>query len=468
MLFSSITFLFYFLPLTIISWIIFHKNIKITNILLLIFSLIFYAWGEITFVLVILFSIILNYFLGKLIHLSLIKKLILSPQLILFISLLINLSVLIYFKYIIFIITNISLIFNIHLTAPKVTLPLGISFFTFQVIGYLVDIYKKEIQPTKNPINFALYLSFFPQLIAGPIIRYKDISHQITNRSISRENFSSGIATFIIGLAKKVIIANTLGSINTTILNYYSNDLTPALVILAILSHTIQFYFDFSGYSNMAIGLGRIFGFHIKENFNYPYIATSISDFWRRWHISLGEFFKNYVYIPLGGNKKGNFRTYLNLSIVFILCGLWHGANYIFIIWGLYFGFFIVLEKLFLSKLLNKIPSILQTFYALIVIMLGWTIFMSKDLPHFLILIKSLFYSSNKNSIHLYWTQNIYFILIFIISIFGCTPIFNKFFLSNNNTYISFLRNIYYITLLILSIAFLADSTFNPFLYFRF
>ena len=468
MLFSSITFLFYFLPLTIISWIIFHKNIKITNILLLIFSLIFYAWGEITFVLVILFSIILNYFLGKLIHLSLIKKLILSPQLILFISLLINLSVLIYFKYIIFIITNISLIFNIHLTAPKVTLPLGISFFTFQVIGYLVDIYKKEIQPTKNPINFALYLSFFPQLIAGPIIRYKDISHQITNRSISRENFSSGIATFIIGLAKKVIIANTLGSINTTILNDYSNDLTPMLVILAILSHTIQFYFDFSGYSNMAIGLGRIFGFHIKENFNYPYIATSISDFWRRWHISLGEFFKNYVYIPLGGSRKGNFRTYLNLSIVFILCGLWHGANYIFIIWGLYFGFFIVLEKLFLSKLLNKIPSILQTFYALIVIMLGWAIFMSKDLPHFLILIKSLFYSSNKNSIHLYWTQSIYFILIFIISIFGCTPIFNKFFLSNNNTYISFLRNIYYITLLILSIAFLADSTFNPFLYFRF
>ena len=468
MLFSSITFLFYFLPLTIISWIIFHKNIKITNILLLIFSLIFYAWGEITFILVILCSIILNYFLGKLIHLSLIKKLILSPQLILFISLLINLSVLIYFKYIIFIITNISLIFNIHLTAPKVTLPLGISFFTFQVIGYLVDIYKKEIQPTKNPINFALYLSFFPQLIAGPIIRYKDISHQITNRSISRANFSSGIATFIIGLAKKVIIANTLGSINTTILNDYSNDLTPALVILAILSHTIQFYFDFSGYSNMAIGLGRIFGFHIKENFNYPYIATSISDFWRRWHISLGEFFKNYVYIPLGGSRKGNFRTYLNLSIVFILCGLWHGANYIFIIWGIYFGFFIVLEKLFLSKLLNKIPSILQTFYALIVIMLGWAIFMSKDLPHFLVLIKSLFYSSNKNSIHLYWTQNIYFILIFIISIFGCTPIFNKFFLSSNNKYISFLKNIYYIILLILSIAFLADSTFNPFLYFRF
>jgi alginate O-acetyltransferase complex protein AlgI len=468
MLFSSITFLFYFLPLTIISWIICHKNIKITNILLLIFSLIFYAWGEITFVLVILCSILLNYFLGRLIHLSLIKKLILSPQLILFISLLINLSVLIYFKYIIFIITNISLIFNIHLTAPNVTLPLGISFFTFQVIGYLVDIYKKEIQPTKNPINFALYLCFFPQLIAGPIIRYKDISHQITNRSISRANFSSGIETFIIGLAKKVIIANTLGSINTTILNDYSNDLTPALVILAILSHTIQFYFDFSGYSNMAIGLGRIFGFHIKENFNYPYIATSISDFWRRWHISLGEFFKHYVYIPLGGSRKGNFRTYLNLSIVFILCGLWHGANYIFIIWGLYFGFFIVLERLFLSKLLNKIHSILQTFYALIVIILGRAIFMSKDITHFLVLIKSLFYSSNKNSIHLYWTQNIYFILIFIISIFGCTPIFNKFFLSSNNKYISFLKNIYYIILLILSIAFLAGSTFNPFLYFRF
>jgi len=468
MLFSSITFLFYFLPLTIISWIICHKNIKITNILLLIFSLIFYAWGEITFVLVILCSILLNYFLGRLIHLSLIKKLILSPQLILFISLLINLSVLIYFKYIIFIITNISLIFNIHLTAPNVTLPLGISFFTFQVIGYLVDIYKKEIQPTKNPINFALYLCFFPQLIAGPIIRYKDISHQITNRSISRANFSSGIETFIIGLSKKVIIANTLGSINTTILNDYSNDLTPALVILAILSHTIQFYFDFSGYSNMAIGLGRIFGFHIKENFNYPYIATSISDFWRRWHISLGEFFKHYVYIPLGGSRKGNFRTYLNLSIVFILCGLWHGANYIFIIWGLYFGFFIVLERLFLSKLLNKIHSILQTFYALIVIILGRAIFMSKDITHFLVLIKSLFYSSNKNSIHLYWTQNIYFILIFIISIFGCTPIFNKFFLSSNNKYISFLKNIYYIILLILSIAFLAGSTFNPFLYFRF
>jgi alginate O-acetyltransferase complex protein AlgI len=449
MLFSSITFLFYFLPLTIISWIICHKNIKITNILLLIFSLIFYAWGEITFVLVILCSILLNYFLGRLIHLSLIKKLILSPQLILFISLLINLSVLIYFKYIIFIITNISLIFNIHLTAPNVTLPLGISFFTFQVIGYLVDIYKKEIQPTKNPINFALYLCFFPQLIAGPIIRYKDISHQITNRSISRANFSSGIETFIIGLAKKVIIANTLGSINTTILNDYSNDLTPALVILAILSHTIQFYFDFSGYSNMAIGLGRIFGFHIKENFNYPYIATSISDFWRRWHISLGEFFKHYVYIPLGGSRKGNFRTYLNLSIVFILCGLWHGANYIFIIWGLYFGFFIVLERLFLSKLLNKIHSILQTFYALIVIILGRAIFMSKDITHFLVLIKSLFYSSNKNSLHLYWTQNIYFILIFIISIFGCTPIFNKFFLSSNNKYISFLKNIYYIILLI-------------------
>jgi|688.fasta_scaffold216574_1 alginate O-acetyltransferase complex protein AlgI len=468
MLFSSITFLFYFLPLTIISWIICHKNIKIANILLLIFSLIFYAWGEITFVLVILCSILLNYFLGRLIHLSLIKKLILSPQLILFISLLINLSVLIYFKYIIFIITNISLIFNIHLTAPNVTLPLGISFFTFQVIGYLVDIYKKEIQPTKNPINFALYLCFFPQLIAGPIIRYKDISHQITNRSISRANFSSGIETFIIGLAKKVIIANTLGSINTTILNDYSNDLTPALVILAILSHTIQFYFDFSGYSNMAIGLGRIFGFHIKENFNYPYIATSISDFWRRWHISLGEFFKHYVYIPLGGSRKGNFRTYLNLSIVFILCGLWHGANYIFIIWGLYFGFFIVLERLFLSKLLNKIHSILQTFYALIVIILGRAIFMSKDITHFLVLIKSLFYSSNKNSLHLYWTQNIYFILIFIISIFGCTPIFNKFFLSSNNKYISFLKNIYYIILLILSIAFLAGSTFNPFLYFRF
>ena len=341
MVFSSMIFLWLFLPLVLFFY--FISNNKLKNIILLIFSLIFYAWGESKYILLMLLSIFINYLFG-----ILIDKFRKHDKLFLVLAVITNLGLLGYFKYFNFFVNVVNKINGETLVGFRdIVLPIGISFYTFQILSYVIDLYRKEIKVQKNILNLALYVSFFPQLIAGPIVKYKDVDNEINNRKVDLKLFASGVRRFVYGLGKKVLLSNTLALVVDTIYSYNVSQLNTPLVWIAIIAYTFQIYFDFSGYSDMAIGLGRMFGFHFLENFNLPYISQSITEFWRRWHISLSTWFKEYLYIPLGGNRKGKIRTYLNLFIVFFATGLWHGASFNFIAWGLYYGVFLIIEKLF-------------------------------------------------------------------------------------------------------------------------
>lgn len=473
MIFSSLTFLFLFLPACIIVYFI-SPNLKIKNLVLLVFSLFFYAWGEPIWVILLIFSGSVDFTIGKLINRYRNNW---KSKLALISSLVINLGLLSIFKYNNFIIDNINALFQSNIPMSSLTLPIGISFYTFQTLSYSIDVYRDQVEVQNSFTDFLLFVSLFPQLIAGPILRYSELEYQLSNRTPSYEKFSSGIARFLVGLGKKVLIANYVGEIANGILN---SDIINIPVIDAwfgILMFTFQIYFDFSGYSDMAIGLGKIFGFEYGENFNYPYVSKSITEFWRRWHISLGSFFRDYVYITLGGNRSHQFR---NIIVVWFLTGLWHGASWNFVIWGLYFGLLLIIEKYILNKLLARLPMALCWLYSIVLVMVGWVLFYFIDLSMGLHLLKVMFGFSN-NSLYnpntLYTLSSRY--LIIIVSIVASTPIVpwlrNKLASSNslsNNPYFIPSRLIFTgfinLAILFLCTVSLIGQSFNPFLYFRF
>ena len=463
MLFTSIPFLYYFLPSVLILYFITPK--KYRNIILLISSIIFYAYGEPKYVFLMILEIIIAYY-GAI----LLDKYSKYKDTILTIFLIIHLGLLCIFKYTNFLIEKINNLFNANISLMNIIMPIGISFYTFQIISYLIDVYRKEVPPQKNILSLATYISLFPQLIAGPIVRYKDINKEIDNRQITFKDTSYGFSRFIIGLAKKIIIANSLGEL-VSILN---SNVDPTIVStwLKSISYMLQLYFDFSAYSDMAIGLGSIFGFHFLENFDYPYTGESITEFWRRWHISLGSWFKDYVYIPLGGSRVGKLLLIRNIFIVWFLTGLWHGASWNFIIWGLYFGVILLIEKLFLKKYLEKLPRGLKHFYVLFITLISFIIFSTNTPKEALTTITNLFISNSFiNTGTIYYLKS--YLLILVIAFIGSTPLIkntiNK--LKEHpkiNKIINILEPIYLLILLIISTSYLIDSSYNPFLYFRF
>ena len=464
MVFSSMTFLFAFLPLVLISYFI-ANNIKVKNIILCIFSLIFYAWGEPVYILLMLFTIIINYFLTILMDKS--KR---HKKLYLFSIIAIDLLILFFFKYSNFLIVNINDLFNLNISKLHLSLPIGISFYTFQVLSYVIDVYRKNTKVQYNIISFATYVSLFPQLVAGPIVRYETIANQLENRKSKVEDIVYGIRRFAIGLGKKVLIANSVALAADTVFGNISNYGTVALWF-AIICYTLQIYFDFSGYSDMAIGLGRIFGFKFLENFNYPYIADSVTEFWRRWHISLSSWFRDYVYIPLGGNRVSKIKWYRNIFIVWLLTGLWHGANWNFIIWGLYYGTILVLEKNFLLKVLKKIPRVFKHFYTIFIFVLGWTIFRLENTSDLFYALKNMFIFKNSDFINLLLEQvNLLQAIPYVLlGLILCTPLIKNiatWIRKNKVGYVLVDLCIY--AVFIFSIIKLIGSTYNPFIYFRF
>lgn len=459
MLFSSISFIYFFLPVLLIIYFLVPKKLK--NITLLIFSLLFYFLGEPKYIIILVLSCIINYILGNLIHKNENKKLFLI------LALIYNIGQLLYFKYTDFFITNINSIFNTNLSLMRIIMPIGISFFTFQALGYIIDIYNNKHQPASNIIDFMTYICLFPQLVAGPIVRYSDIEIELKNRNTTYSKFSQGIKRFVIGLSKKVLLANVLGEfakvcVEETFINSW----------LRPISYTLQIYFDFSGYSDMAIGLGLMFGFVFKENFNYPLIATSVTNFWRRWHISLSSWFKDYVYIPLGGNKTTKLKWLRNIFIVWLLTGFWHGASWNFIIWGLYFGIILIIEKLFLKKYLDK-TKIIKYLYTTVIVIISFLIFNTENTKEIIYNLKNMFLINN---IPITGKETMYYLrsnlVLLIVAIISSTPILKNITNTLRKTklkiIIDILEPVGYILLLTLSTAFLIDASFNPFLYFRF
>ncbi len=459
MIFNSLTFLLLFLPLCILIYFIF-KNIKIRNIILLIFSLVFYAWGEPIYIFIMILSILVTYIFGILISKAKNKRIYFI------ISIVILLLNLFFFKYTNFLIDNINHILNIKLKNIDLPLPIGISFYTFQALSYLIDLYREKIKVQKNFISLALYISLFPQLIAGPIVRYETIQKEITKRSHSLEKFVSGMKRFIIGLSKKVILANSMALIADTIFGNYAYYKT-ILIWIAAISYTLQIYYDFSGYSDMAIGLGKIFGFNFLENFNYPYISRSITDFWRRWHISLSSWFKDYIYIPLGGSRVNKIKHIRNIFIVWFLTGLWHGASWNYIIWGLYFATLLLIEKYPLKNIIKKVPSILQHIITLFLIIIGWVIFRTENLNTLLNVITQMFLYK-KSDIMLFITNNANLIINFYLllpAIIFCIPLKKK---KIKRLGVQIMVDFTYLLILIINIIFIIGNTYNPFIYFRF
>ena len=378
MLFSSITFLYVFLPAVLLLYFIAPR--KIRNLILLLTSLIFYGWGEPKYIIVMVVSIIVGYIFGRLTGSFKKKSKDKTAKLCVVLSTIVNLGILIFFKYTDFFISNINKVGGFGIKLLDLALPLGISFYTFQILSYSIDVYRGEVEPQKNIIDLAAYITLFPQLIAGPIVRYQTIEKQLKERKESIDLFASGVMRFVIGLGKKVIIANSVASMYETIKALPDEKSSVALYWVASLLFSFQIYFDFSGYSDMAIGLGRLLGFEFLENFEHPYISRSITEFWRRWHISLSSWFKDYVYIPLGGNRCKKSRMFFNIFIVWLLTGFWHGAEWNFIIWGLYYFIILMLEKSFLLRVLKKLPAVLQHIYSLFLINMGWVIFSNDNL----------------------------------------------------------------------------------------
>ena len=467
MVFSSLAFIFVFLPIVLLVY--YTSPYKYKNIILLIFSIIFYTLGEPRYIFLIILSMIVNYILSILIYKN--RYNIEKKRLILFTITLINIAILVFFKYYSFIIENINIVFNVNLNVREISLPLGISFYTFQLISYIVDVYKGKVIPQSNIIKFSLYVLMFPQLVAGPIVKYSDIEKEIEYRKVTIYKFGQGVERFIIGLAKKVLIANNLGAIWMEVKSVNIDNLSLLAAWIGIVAFTLQIYFDFSGYSDMAIGLGKMFGFDFLENFNYPYMSKSITEFWRRWHISLGSWFKEYLYIPLGGNRRGNLIQLRNIIIVWLTTGLWHGASWNFIVWGLYFGFILYFEKFFLRKLLHKLPKYICHLYTMIIVTIGWVFFDANNLSSAIEYIKVMFgfghVTVDKLGAYLISTN----IILIILSIVLATDILKKsienimkFFKKKDLVLIVFIEFIIFIV----SIAYLVSETYNPFLYFRF
>ena len=472
MLFSSLTFLFIFLPLICLLYFLVKKRMY-KNIILLIFSLVFYAWGEPKYIFLMILTILTSYIFGILIHKFDKEKKTKAKKITFILSIIVILSSLIFFKYTNFIFDNINSLFGSNIVIDKIILPIGISFYTFQILSYVIDLYRNKIKVQKNICNLALYVTLFPQLIAGPIVRYETVEDELANRKETFEDFSNGLKRFIMGLGKKVIISNNVAILADFVFDNaltYNNEMGTALIWLGAIAYSLQIYYDFSGYSDMAIGLGRMFGFHFLENFNYPYISKSITDFWRRWHISLSSWFRDYIYIPLGGNRVKKLRHIFNIFVVWALTGLWHGAAWNFIIWGLYFGIILIIEKFLLGKILNKLPKLVQWIYAIIFIVIGWVIFRANNLAEIGYIIKKLFDFSSTDFIALLSINNFSLSLIYmVIGIILMFPIYpkvkEKF---GDKTWYQWLEVFFCLGLLLLCILFLTSSSYNPFIYFRF
>lgn len=466
MVFSSTIFLCVYLPLVLLGYYICPKKGK--NLFLLIVSLIFYAWGEPKYVFLMIFSILVNYVFGLLMdkHRENKKRL----KLMLVISVIIDLGLLSVFKYTDFIITNINSVFGAGFDLLNIALPIGISFYTFQAMSYTIDVYRDDVRVQRNLIDFGMYITMFPQLIAGPIVRYSDVQDQLAVRNVTTADFSEGIMRFVVGLGKKVLLANQMGAVWTQIYAL-GGDISALMAWTGAAAYTFQIYFDFSGYSDMAIGLGRMFGFKFPENFRYPYESVSITDFWRRWHITLSTWFKEYLYIPLGGNRRGLARQALNLLIVWTLTGFWHGAGWNFVMWGLYYFAILFIEKLFLLKALDKLPRLFRHAYALLLIVIGWVIFASDDVSVMLPYLSSMFGANGALG-----GMDVYTLLtraaLMVICCVASTELPRRLLVTaagKMNEKAAFtVKSVLTLVLLALSVVFLIGDSYNPFLYFRF
>ncbi len=482
MVFASITFLFLFLPGVLALH--FLLPVRARNVLLLVASLLFYAWGEVWYVLLMVGSIAANTLFGVLVARPRGER---FRRIALTCALVVNLGLLTAFKYANFLVDIVNALTGgsgLSIYLPPVHLPIGISFFTFHAISYVVDVYRGQAEPQRDPFKVALYISLFPQLIAGPIIRYRDIAGQLVKRTTTTDDFAQGVRQFIVGLGKKVLIANVVARTADTVFAVPQGELTSGLAWLGVSCYTVQIYFDFSGYSDMALGLGRMFGFHFLPNFNYPYISSSIREFWRRWHISLSNWFRDYVYFSLGGNRCPPARVYLNLVVVFFLCGLWHGASWTFMIWGLYHGCFLAAERAGLEKKLALVWSPIRHLYALVVVMAGWALFRSHSLPHALTLLSAMGgFAPGEGvryhaSLYLTWEVG----LALTVGVIGSAPVAPAIWqwLSGLaarragsvrvvlEAGLAAAGVVVLVLMLVAAVTWLAAGTYNPFIYFRF
>ncbi len=464
MVFSSLVFMFAYLPITLLAYYLVPRQGR--NIFLFIVNLIFYGWGEPKLVLLMVFNIFFNYIGGWLVdkYRADAKK----KKLFLILTCVLDIGILAVFKYTGMITETLNMLPFLNIPELQISLPIGISFYTFQTMSYVIDVYRDDAPVSKNFINFGTYVALFPQLIAGPIVRYRDVAEQLVNRRETLEMFTRGVKLFMVGLAKKVIIANTMGTLTTNI--FATTDENGVVgTWVGMIAYTFQIYFDFSGYSDMACGLGNMMGFEFLKNFNYPYIAKSITDFWRRWHISLSTWFKEYVYIPLGGNRKGVKRQILNLLIVWGLTGLWHGAAYNFVLWGLYYGLLLILEKFVLKKILDRLPSFVQHIYTLFIIIIGWGLFYFTDVGQLGEFMVDLFNFGNgicgDQAFNLIMSN----LPMLIIAAVASTPLATMLYTRFEHTHFMWIpETLYCMGVLAVSTASLVNQSYNPFLYFRF
>ena len=468
MLFSSIVFLFAFLPAVVILY--YLLPVRFRNVILLLASLVFYAWGEPVYLFLMLLSILFNYFSGLDIARNLQDKRAAKRSLVF--NLIINLAVLGFFKYEGFVLDTLNGILPVHISYHALPLPIGISFYTFQILSYIIDVYRGNVKVQTNLPNFALYVTMFPQLIAGPIVQYADVDEQLASREVSRTKFGEGSMYFIRGLAKKVLLANTSGMIFTEVSGLAKGNIAVMTAWLGAFAYMFQIYFDFSGYSDMAIGLGKMFGFEFNMNFNYPYVSKSITEFWRRWHISLSSWFRDYVYIPLGGNRVSKIKHIRNLLIVWFLTGLWHGAAWNFVAWGLYYGVILIIEKYLLSPVLDRLPDVVRHIYSIVLVVIGWVLFFSSSFGQAADYIRVMFGAgahgfADRESMYLL-TSNL---ILWLILIFGSTPLVHfryEHMLRSKKWNTTIINSVVYAALFIVCIAYLVTETYNPFLYFRF
>ncbi len=475
MVFSSLLFLFYFLPAVLLLYFLVPKKLK--NALLLVASLVFYAWGEPVYVVIMLAVIAVDYLHGRIIQRRKDTGDLRGAKIALVSAVILNLAALGFFKYSNFLIGNLNAIPGVDIPVLKLTLPIGISFYTFQSLSYVIDVYRGDVKAQRNIISFGAYVALFPQLIAGPIVQYKTIDRQLTERTENFDQFGDGVRRFVTGLGKKVLLANTIGLIWTQISAMNPADVPLLTAWIGILAFTFQIYFDFSGYSDMAIGLGQMFGFTFLENFNYPYMSKSITEFWRRWHISLSTWFRDYVYIPLGGNRRGLPIQIRNILIVWMLTGVWHGASWNFVAWGLFFGVLLTAEKLFLLKWLEKAPSFVSHLYTMLMVILSWALFAFDSLSAGFSYIGAMF---GAHGAGLYDSRSLYLLLtnglLLLVGAIGCTSLPKRAVARLENGRLALSRpaistiaaGVVLLAISTLSVAYLVDASYNPFLYFRF
>lgn len=467
MVFSSIFFIFSFLPVTLFCYYIFPEKYK--NFVLLFMSLIFYAWGEPLYVFLMILSILYNYICGLEIEER--QKRGMSCKRELAVAVAVNLGILGFFKYAAFLIAIINSIIPFKIPSPDLPLPIGISFYTFQILSYVVDVYKKRVRVQKNVVAFGLYVTMFPQLVAGPIVQYTDVARQLNGRKYSLVNLGDGALIFIRGLGKKVLLANNIGLVFTEVSGLNIHELSVITAWIGCIAYTFQIYFDFSGYSDMAVGLGKMLGFQFMKNFDYPYISESLTEFWRRWHISLGQWFREYVYIPLGGNRVGKLKHIRNIFIVWMLTGLWHGASWNFVFWGVYYGILLLMEKYIWGNWLRKIPKVFRIMYTMFFVMTGWVFFYSSKLNTALCYIGAMFGSGGKlidaQAVYLLRSNGIFLLILAVFATPIAYFIFKKIWKNNFKARIKF-QMLCHVFIFLLSIAYLITETYNPFLYFRF